>query len=196
MNNLDMITAEADATGFCIVCGKANDECPKHGPADRAATKLMEAHDRGDHTHCNAKGCPLAGTVTGRAAPSWTPTPVRPSGDVPAWAKRVTAADVRGKALATHPHAETVASENPDKPETALAWEEPEAGGRFTWVATVAELKANPGRWAKVIVAPNRTHANRARNALRYHGAATRTKKTNPNGEVTVWASWNPKENA
>lgn len=197
MNN-EMITAEAKNTGFCVVCGESNEDCPKHGPADRDATRLLAEHDRGSHVDCHPKGCALAGTVTSRAAPNWTPSVSAPSsGDapLPSWAKRTTAADLRGevpKAKVVPTVDEVVLPAEARKDPSSLTWEEPELPSRFTWLSTVSELKANPGKWAKVVEAPDRAHANRARNALRYHGAATRTKKTGPNGEVTVWASWEP----
>ena len=182
--NYELITAEADNSGFCVVCGLDLDECPKHGPADRAGSKVLDAHDRGDHVGCNPKGCPLAGTVTGRAATGWAPpatTNAPPAEDVPRWATRVTAADFRGKSEPVKPE--------PVKPEpTSVVWEEPEEPTRYTWLDTVAELKEHPGNWAKVLVAPDRKDANRARNALRYHGAETKTKKTGDT--VTVWAKW------
>lgn len=196
--NHELITAEADNSGFCVVCGLALDECPKHGPADRAGSKILDAHDRGDHVGCNPKGCPLAGTVTGRAAAGWAPTIVTHDApvtdDVPRWATRVTAADLRGESAPVAPAPAAPAPVEPvveSEPVESggIVWEEPEEPSRYTWLATVASLKERPGEWAKVLVAPDRKEANRARNALRYHGAETKTKKTGDT-EVTVWAKW------
>lgn len=33
---------------------------------------------------------------------------------------------------------------------SALTWEEPPANGRDRWASIAAELRAHPGRWAKV----------------------------------------------
>lgn len=202
----------------CPACGHSLPNCEGHSLRDREANAILDAHDDGDHTGCHPDGCRLAGQVTKRGNPAigWTPptsaetaAPV-PSGptteadaDLPSWARRVTQEAFRGEvstSIFPDVPVEESAEEEPvevdgEAPDPAeLVWEEPTETKRHTWADTAEVLKTNPGKWAKVVSTPERPHANRARNALRYHGIATKVKTEK--GIVTVWACYEEKEDS
>lgn len=209
----EMIPARGANIG-CPVCGKPLASCEGHfGANDPDAMAILDRHDDGNHTMCHPDGCANAGVVIPATAPVARPvptvvhappvaTPTPATDGAPAWLNRVVA---DGLAV-TRPEPAPITEEAPvteeapapvvapaappvaaPAPTAGINWDEPPAAvKRFDWGDTVVALKANPSKWANVLETDERAHANRCRNALRYHGITTRQKTKG--GIITVWA--------
>lgn len=69
-----------------------------------------------------------------------------------------------------------------------IRWEDPPPD-RFVWKRIADELKANPGRWARVLEPSNKGTCANAYNGLTKHGCEIAQRSVDGQG-TAMWARW------
>ncbi len=70
-----------------------------------------------------------------------------------------------------------------------VKWEDPPTSVRDRWKVVVDELKAHPGRWARVFEPAPTPQATEALKAMKRHGCEAVMRKMETVG-TGVWARW------